>query len=70
MYPTFLVCDEQCATVERPSDIAVKGNWIYCGEESMIWFPHDHRPDCNAAYRNVAVFGYSTGAVTIFQLAL
>jgi hypothetical protein len=69
-YPTFLVCDEQCAIVERPSGVAVKGNWICRGEEIMIWLPPDHRPDLVAAYRNSAVFGYDTGAVIILQLTL
>jgi WD40 repeat protein len=68
-YPTFLVCDEQCLIVKRPSDVAVKGNWIHRGEEPMIWLPPDHRLNCIAVYQNIAVFGYRTGAVTILQLA-
>jgi WD40 repeat protein len=69
-YPTFLVCDKQYIIVERPSDVAVKGNWIYRGEEPVIWLPPDHRPHRIAVYQNIAVFGYRTGAVTILQLAL
>ncbi|KAH5622319.1 hypothetical protein HBI68_251460 [Parastagonospora nodorum] len=49
-YPTFLVCDEQCVIVERPSDVALKGNWIYRGEEPVIWLPPDHRPNRIAVY--------------------
>ena len=70
MHPTFLVCDKQCVIVERLSDVAVKGNWIYRGEEPVIWLPTDYRPNCIAVYQNIAVFGYRTGAVTILQLAL
>jgi WD40 repeat protein len=69
-YPTSLICNEQHSVVERTSDVSVKGNWIYCGEETMIWLPPDYRPDCIAVYQNIAVFGYWTGAVTMLQLAL
>jgi WD40 repeat protein len=69
-YPTSLLSNEQCATVERLSDVSVKGNWICRGEETMIWLPPSYRPNCTATYRNIAVFGYSTGAVTMLQLAL
>jgi WD40 repeat protein len=67
-YPTLLVCKDLRATADRLSDVSVKGNWIYCREESMIWLPPDHRPSHVAAYQNIAVFGYSTGAVTMLQL--
>jgi hypothetical protein len=56
--------------VERLSDVAVKGNWIYRGEEPVIWLPPDYRPDRIAVYQNIAVFGFETGAVTIFQFPL
>jgi WD40 repeat protein len=69
-YPTLLVCNEQRATVEIQSDVSVKGNWICRGEETMIWLPPDHRPDQLAAHQNVAVFGYGTGTVTMFELTL
>jgi Tol biopolymer transport system component len=67
-YPTLLVCNEQRATVQIQSDVSVKGNWICRGAETMIWLPPDHRPDCIAVHRNIAVFGYSTGAVTMLKL--
>jgi WD40 repeat protein len=69
-YPTLLVCNEQRATVQIQSDVSVKGNWICRREETMIWLPPDHRPDCIAVHRNIAVFGYSTGAVTMLKLTL
>jgi WD40 repeat protein len=69
-YHTLLVCNDLCATAERPSDVSIKGNWICRGEETMIWLPPDHRPDCIAVHQNIVVFGYSTGAVTMLQLAL
>jgi WD40 repeat protein len=69
-YPTLLVCNDQCATVQRPSHVSVRGNWIYSGEEATIWLPPDHRSHCFAVHQNIAVFGFKTGAVTFFQLAL
>jgi WD40 repeat protein len=68
-YPTFLICNEQCATAVTPANVSMKGNWICRGEENMIWLPHDCRPICSAAYQNTIVFGYRTGAVTMLQLA-
>jgi WD40 repeat protein len=68
-YPTFLTCNEQCATAVTPANVSMKGNWICRGEENMIWLPHDCRPICSAAYQNTIVFGYRTGAVTMLQLA-
>ncbi|KAH5983399.1 hypothetical protein HBI84_247440 [Parastagonospora nodorum] len=69
-YPTFLVCDKQCVIVQKQSNVAVKGNWIYLGEEPVIWLPPDHRPNYIAVYQNSAAFGYRTGAVIILQLVL
>jgi WD40 repeat protein len=69
-YPTLLICNEQHAIVDWTSNVSVKGNWIYFGEEAMIWLPPDHRPRCIAVCQNIVVFGYSTGAVTMLQLAL
>jgi WD40 repeat protein len=69
-YPTLLVCNDLPATAETPADVFVKENWIYRGEETMIWLPPDHRPHCIAVYQNIAVFGYGIGAVTMLQLAL
>jgi WD40 repeat protein len=70
IYPTLLVCDKQSTTAEWTSYLSVKGNWICRGEEKIIWLPPNYRPYRIAVHKNIAVLGYSTGAVTMLELAL
>ena len=47
-------------------EVLVKGEWIACERENMLWLPADYRPSCSAVRGEVVVLGHSSGHVSVF----
>jgi WD40 repeat protein len=50
-----------------PRTLFVKGRWVARGMENLLWLPSGYRPACIAVHKNILVFGYNSGSLSMCE---
>jgi len=52
---------------ETSKNIVLKGEWIRCGSQNVLWLPHEYR-GVSAIYDNLLAIGRRSGLVAFFEI--
>jgi hypothetical protein len=53
-----------------PRNIFFAGEWIYRGDQRLLWLPLEYRGRCWVVRGNLVVIGQESGAVTFLEFAM
>jgi WD40 repeat protein len=60
----------QQSSQKPPRNIFFAGEWIYRGDQRLLWLPLEYRGRCWAVRGNLVVIGQESGAVTFLEFAM
>jgi hypothetical protein len=64
--PSFF-SSSQKSCQNPPGNIFFAGEWIYRGNQRLLWLPHEYRGRCWVVRGNFVVIGQELGAVTFLE---